>query len=364
MSKKHFVQNKTTTKKYRVEVDEEEPASWDSGEELKGKFSDHIRKQSEELPHRVDMRKQMTSVENQNPLGSCLACAVTGKYEFYYRVLHKYLISGILEWLLKNQNGEDIDVSPLFIYYNARKQALKEGEKLKDNGSSIGCTLQTLNQIGVCKDETWKYDTKKAQVRPTEQAYMEATNNKIIRALEVNVDLIEMKTCLAQGYPFLFSLRLFKSFFGTGKDGVIKSPKPSDKDATKHNRHAMVAVGYTNKTQEFIVRNSWGEKWGDEGYCYIKYDYMTDPKLCFYAWTIQTMETSMISLQFGSDDDSEDLHGEDEDDDNDDDFTDSDEDESEGEEEEATGEAQSEEATGETQSEEENSQQEEEEENE
>jgi C1A family cysteine protease len=29
----------------------------------------------------------------------------------------------------------------------------------------------------------------------------------------------------------------------------------------------MLIVGYTGNF--YIVKNSWGEKWGDQGYCYI-----------------------------------------------------------------------------------------------
>ena len=35
----------------------------------------------------------------------------------------------------------------------------------------------------------------------------------------------------------------------------------------------MLIVGYNDRQQVFIVRNSWGEQWGDKGYCYIPYDY-------------------------------------------------------------------------------------------
>lgn len=40
--------------------------------------------------------------------------------------------------------------------------------------------------------------------------------------------------------------------------------------------HALVIVGYDDVRREFTVRNSWGEKWGDRGHCYLSYDYF-DP---------------------------------------------------------------------------------------
>lgn len=44
---------------------------------------------------------------------------------------------------------------------------------------------------------------------PDEQAYEHAKNNKITEALRVNIDLNEMKLCLAQGFPFAFGLKLY-----------------------------------------------------------------------------------------------------------------------------------------------------------
>ena len=34
----------------------------------------------------------------------------------------------------------------------------------------------------------------------------------------------------------------------------------------------MVLVGYDGNAQEFIVRNSWGEGWGDKGYFYLPFE--------------------------------------------------------------------------------------------
>ncbi|MGD0362535.1 MAG: C1 family peptidase, partial [Bryobacteraceae bacterium] len=49
-----------------------------------------------------------------------------------------------------------------------------------------------------------------------------------------------------------------------------------------------VAVGYDDATQQFIVRNSWGDAWGLKGYCMMPYGYLTDANLADDFWTIQT----------------------------------------------------------------------------
>ena len=42
--------------------------------------------------------------------------------------------------------------------------------------------------------------------------------------------------------------------------------------------------------QHFIVRNSWGIDWGDKGYFYLPYEYLSDSNLSADFWCITLME--------------------------------------------------------------------------
>ncbi|CAF5179097.1 unnamed protein product, partial [Rotaria magnacalcarata] len=67
-------------------------------------FCDHMTYDVGTLPPKVDLREEMTPVEDQSTIGSCVANSLAGTYEY----------------LIKKATGEHIDVSRLFIYYNAR----------------------------------------------------------------------------------------------------------------------------------------------------------------------------------------------------------------------------------------------------
>jgi C1A family cysteine protease len=54
------------------------------------------------------------------------------------------------------------------------------------------------------------------------------------------------------------------AFSNIGRDGVFNA---AEAPSGRHGRHAMLMVGYTGNF--YIVKNSWGEDWGDKGYCYI-----------------------------------------------------------------------------------------------
>ena len=54
--------------------------------------------------------------------------------------------------------------------------------------------------------------------------------------------------------------------------------------------HAMMMVGYDDSARLFWIRNSWGNAWGQAGYCQIPYDYLTDPQLAADFWTLRTLD--------------------------------------------------------------------------
>jgi C1A family cysteine protease len=50
--------------------------------------------------------------------------------------------------------------------------------------------------------------------------------------------------------------------------------------------HAVLAVGYDDAQQRFLVRNSWGDGWGMGGYFTMPYTYLTERSLSSDFWAI------------------------------------------------------------------------------
>ena len=149
---------------------------------------------------------------------------------------------------------------------------------MSDSGCSMTEGIETLEQYGVCLESIWPYNLDNVNVQPNDQSYQSADQFKITEALKVDTDLNQMKSCLAQGFPFAFGLRLFSTFDKAAKSGVVPMPDLYDSARESHGRldtffllcsiffgylfsHALLAVGYSDQSNSFIVRNSWGKFW-------------------------------------------------------------------------------------------------------
>lgn len=220
----------------------------------------------------VDLRSKFSSVKDQGQQGSCLS----------------FTLTSIFEYMMKIGKREDCNLSAAFLYYTARH--LDENESVvNDNGSRFHPSIKALTQYGIplekyCRNDS-AYDTK-----PSDEAYKDAETRKLIKALNVECNVKDIKSALADGYPVAGSFTLYPSFNQNG--AYIQMPTQNeidDADACekeRHSCHAMTIVGFSDDLQMFLVRNSWGERWGDDGYCYIPYSYIEDKKLFNFACII------------------------------------------------------------------------------
>ena len=234
-----------------------------------------VRFQPEEIPsdETADLCEYVDHVYNQGQLGSCTANAVCAAYLID---LHK-------------QKLKNFDPSRLFLYYNTRKA---DGKQDKDDGASPRDTVKTLKNQGVCPERKWPYVVSKFAIKPSEQCYQEAKGNIVSKyeRIEKYSDKDQLRACLKAGFPFVFGFKVFPSFDNEAKlCGKMKMPTDEERKG-KSDGHAVVAVGYDDKKKTVKVLNSWGVHWGDNGYFYMPYDFITDPTLCFDFWKIEFVQ--------------------------------------------------------------------------
>lgn len=221
-----------------------------------------------ELPTFINLRPMCPPVYDQGDLGSCTAQST----------------SGMCQFVLGKQRARDLLPSPLFLYYATRDI---EGTTSLDAGATLRNTLKAINVYGVCKEEEWPYDVSNFMSRPPSLAYTNAELHQAIKYERVPQNLNSLRTLLYSGFPFVFGFSVFESFYEVGESGTARLPSASEQLL---GGHAVMAVGYDDEAQQFLIRNSWGSEWGIGGYFYMPYSFVTDGRLSRDFWTITEME--------------------------------------------------------------------------
>eukprot|EP00913_Durusdinium_trenchii_P003198 g2958.t1 len=244
----------------------------ESGPQLWGGGDEAVRMR---IPEKVDLRQYMTTVEDQSQTNSCCANAVCGAYEYMGKRHAMQLGQAVVD-----------DISRLFIYYVGRK---KDQQLFREE-------LRLARSARPAARRNWPFNISRVNERPPETCFNEAVRYKIAESRKVEVRLASMRQCLAEGpvgsflassnrfsvgHPIVFGLKLTAQFFKPAPGGGITTPDPSDPQSAEHGLHAMLIVGYNDRQEVFIVRNSWGTSWGDKGYGYVPYNYICNDDFNF-----------------------------------------------------------------------------------
>jgi C1A family cysteine protease len=207
-------------------------------------------------PLAVDLREWCSPVEDQGQLGSCTAHAGVGLMEYYQRRVY----------------GKHVDLARLFLYKTTRKLMGWMG----DTGAYLRTTMQAMVMFGVPLEKHYAYIPDAFDFEPSAFDYAMAQNYKSMKYFRIDSNgisgdllLDQIKWMLAAGLPAMFGFTVYSSL-----SGAAYIPYPSSKD-TVEGGHAVLAVGYDDDEGTLLIRNSWGTEWGNKGYGYLPYEYVT-----------------------------------------------------------------------------------------
>lgn len=222
------------------------------------------------LPRMVDLRPQCPPVVDQLDLGSCTANAIGSAVQFD---------------LMKHMQVT-FPPSRLHIYYEER---VIEHTIHEDAGAELRNGVKVINKLGAAPEVLWPYDVKKFASKPSKGVVNAAAKTKAVEYERMVPTLNQIKACLASGHPFVFGFSVYESFMTdrVAKTGIMPIPKKSEKML---GGHAVMGVGYDNSKKAVLARNSWGTKWGIEGYFWMPYVCIIDPNMCDDFWKITMMK--------------------------------------------------------------------------
>lgn len=202
----------------------------------------------------VDMRSMASAVEQQSDLGSCTAQAIVGAYELLTK---------------RDYPDQYVELSRLFAYYNAR---LVGGVITEDEGAYIRDAIKAVSQYGICEEKLWPYKVENFAVEPTPECYADAKKRTIKKYYRI-ARLEDILDALNSGYPVVAGITVYSSFDRiTTENSILQMPNDTEKEL---GAHAILLVGYDLARKLILARNSFGPKWGEQGYFWIPFDYVS-----------------------------------------------------------------------------------------
>jgi cathepsin H len=203
-----------------------------------------------ELPTSVDWRIYgvVSPVKNQGQCGSCWSFSTTGALESH--------------WALQTGTRPPPDLS--------EQQLVDCAGAFNNFGCNGGLPSQAFEYIkyagGLTSEAQYPYTAKDGKCRSDYSVVAYAKGGSYNISLYDENALVQ---AIAENGPVSIAFEVI-SGFKDYKSGIYSSPACST--LPDHVNHAVLAVGYgvSGNQLYYIVKNSWGDTWGDKGYFLIQ----------------------------------------------------------------------------------------------
>lgn len=214
------------------------------------------------LPKKIDLRKSWWTINNQGSSGSCVGWATAdgvARHHFVQanRLQPNEMLSPRFIWMASKETDEFADRPETFI---------------EESGTSLKAAMDILRKYGVVLNSTLPFNVSSQMYIGSENAfYAEASTRRAANYFNLGKTTAQWKAWLAGGGAILAGLSVDSTW-----DDAASTAGDLDnfKIDSVRGGHAVCIVGYAQ--DRFIVRNSWGDTWGDKGFGYASSTYIAD----------------------------------------------------------------------------------------
>jgi hypothetical protein len=216
----------------------------------------------------VSLQRFAPTPGNQGQTGTCVA---------WSSAYHARTISESIK--LNRTSISEINANvyaPSFVYNQIRKEPGCE------KGTFIHEALELLSTKGVPKYKDLPFDCNR-EINDNDlsgASTHKIEGYKILFNVNDNNKILPVKKSLSENKPVLIGMMVPESFF---EPKGVWQPAQSEY-AGNFSGHAMVTIGYDDNAYggAFLIMNSWGTSWGNQGFMWIKYnDYAHFVKYAF-----------------------------------------------------------------------------------
>lgn len=220
------------------------------------------------LPRDVDQVPMFDEITDQGRAGSCVPSAALGGCRQRMRA------QGLGDWM-----GSVLSV------YKLALQA--DSSYPEDVGTFPETVLKILSERGFGPESLGTYsDDPEALRRPLSADYeAEAQRTRVVAHMALERDRETVMSEIFAGNSVIFSFMLRESFEDVKSDGIV--PMPSSLEA-EIGGHEMRSAGYT---PDYVkMANSWGRRFGRNGYCFMPWALVLDTYACRTIHSIQVVQ--------------------------------------------------------------------------
>ncbi|MFT5724843.1 MAG: hypothetical protein ACI9JN_001966 [Bacteroidia bacterium] len=211
-----------------------------------------------QLPARVSLEQYCPPRLNQGSQGSCVGWSSS------------YAARTIQQSVATGKSPKAVAFSPSSLY-NQIKLPNCQGAYIHD-------AMEVMLKRGVLPFNDFKYNQYDCDATPSATQMSKATQfrTKGFERLwenEGRTDILAIKQNIAQGAPVVIGMLVGGSFMNAMQGRKLWKPTSSDRKMKGFGGHAMCVMGFDDNMEggAFQIMNSWGDRWGDRGFCWIRY---------------------------------------------------------------------------------------------